>query len=164
MLKNEPNRCILRGVILKIRYRTNWPQKRDTPHSELKLKLTFWTTENALWNIYEENPQYQGSLKNQFPGLNSSFLLVQHVYTRNVPDTNRLKWRYVSLPISRKRLKEAKRHLQGLKYGSRWVQINKQIKNRFPLRGDIPTWRYRIKWLNRTSTGQILLKLTTWTT
>ena len=33
ILKNVPNRCILRGVIAKIRYRTNWPQKRDTPYS-----------------------------------------------------------------------------------------------------------------------------------
>ena len=39
---NEPNRCILQGVTAKIRYRTKWPQRRDTAHSELK--LTFWTT------------------------------------------------------------------------------------------------------------------------
>ena len=40
--ENEPNRCTLQGVTAKIRYRTKWPQRRDTAHSELK--LTFWST------------------------------------------------------------------------------------------------------------------------
>ena len=42
ILKYVPNRCIIKEVIAKIRYRTKWPQSRDTAHSELK--LTFWTT------------------------------------------------------------------------------------------------------------------------
>ena len=46
ILKNEPNRIIVKGVIAKKKYRTNWPQSRDTSHSELK--LTFWTTYNDL--------------------------------------------------------------------------------------------------------------------
>ena len=64
---------------------------------------------------------------------------ISHVETWNVPVTKSSKWPYESWPISRKRLKQTKRHLQGFKYGSSWVQINKQIENRFTLRGDIPT-------------------------
>ena len=71
---------------------------------------------------------------------------VSHVETWNVPVTKRAKWPYVSRPISRKRRKETKRHLQGVKYCSSWVQIKNQIKNRFILGGDIPTSRYRTKW------------------
>ena len=71
---------------------------------------------------------------------------ISHVETWNVPVTYWWKWPYVSWPISRKRLKETKRYLQGFKYGSSWVQIIKQIKNRFTLRGDSPTSRYRTKW------------------
>ena len=62
---------------------------------------------------------------------------VSHVETWNVPVTKRSKWPYVSRPISQKRLKETKRHLQGFKHCSSWVQIETQIKNRFTLRGDI---------------------------
>ena len=64
---------------------------------------------------------------------------ISQVETRNVPVTKTANWPYVSWPISRKRLKETKRYLEGFKYGSSWVEINKQIKNRFTLHGDIPT-------------------------
>ena len=42
ILENELNWCTLQGVTAKIMYRTKWPQRRDTAHTELK--LTFWTT------------------------------------------------------------------------------------------------------------------------
>ena len=71
---------------------------------------------------------------------------ISHVETWNVLVTSWTKWPYVSWPISQKRLKETKRYLQGFKYGSSWVQINKQTENRFTLRGDIPTSRYRTNW------------------
>ena len=80
---------------------------------------------------------------------------ISQVETRNVPVTKTAKWPYVSWPISRKRLKETKRYLQGFKYGSSWVQIKKQIKNRFPLRWDIPTSRYRTKWPKRSISGPV---------
>ena len=48
----------------------------------------------------------------------STIFNISHVETRNTPDTDVLKWPYMSWPISQKRLKETKRHLQGIKYGS----------------------------------------------
>ena len=82
---------------------------------------------------------------------------ISHVETWNVQVTKSSKWPYVSRPISRKRLKETKRHLQGFKYCSSWVQIEKQIKNRLTLRGDIPTSRYRTKWPKWPISGPVSL-------
>ena len=75
-----------------------------------------------------------------------TFFTISQVETLNVPVTKMSKLRYVSWPISQKRLKKTKRHLQGFKHGSSWVQINKQIENRFTLGGGIPTSRYRTNW------------------
>ena len=88
--------------------------------------------------IWGESP-LQMELNKPIHAVKVLIFTISHVETWNVPVTKRSKWPYVSRPISQKRLKETKRHLQGFKYCSSWVQINKQIKNRFTLRGDIPT-------------------------
>ena len=144
ILKNEPNRCILQEVIAKIRYRTNWPQKRDNTTFRAKIDLLNdikWGVK-YIWGQFPLQMEFNGPIC-EVKVMNFN---ISHVETWNVPVTYWSKWPYVSWPISRKRLKETKRYLQGFKYGSSWVQINKQIENRFTLRGDIPISRYRTKW------------------
>ena len=95
--------------------------------------------------IWGDSP-LQMEFNETIPAVKVINFIISHVETRNVPVTKRSKWPYVSRPISQKRLKETKRHLQGFKYCSSWVQIKIQIKNRFTLWGDIPRSRYRTKW------------------
>ena len=140
-----------------IKYKVPYQMTPEQRHSTFRAKINHLNY--IKWGVIYIWGQFQLQMEFNEPisGVKVMNFNISHVETWNVPVTYWTKWPYVSRPISQKRLKETKRHLQGFKYCSSWVQIKRQIKNRFTLRGDIPTSRYRTKWPKWPISGPVSL-------
>ena len=81
ILKNEPNRCILQGVIAKIRYPTKWPQKRDTAAFRAKIDLLNYIKRHIKF-IWGQSPLSEESNELTIESKNASFDGVTCTYTK----------------------------------------------------------------------------------
>ena len=98
----------------KVPYQMTPGQRYSTFRAKIDLLNYIKRGVKCIWGDFPLQMEFNEPIR----GVKVKNFNISHVETWNVPVTYWSKWPYVSWPISRKRLKETKRYLQGFKYGS----------------------------------------------